>query len=73
MADYGGLDEGEIGELCEELEGQLEGGLCDEAVCASALALVRAVPTLLVNYELTRNRLRVCRAQLKLVRKTKAG
>jgi hypothetical protein len=73
MSDFAGLTEEEIGELCDELEGQLEAGICDESVCAAALALVRAIPSLLVSYDLTRHRLKVCRAQLRLVRKAKAG
>jgi hypothetical protein len=69
MVDYAGLTEEDIDELCGELEPQLESGICDDSVCAGSLALVRAVPLLLHSAQLARHRLKVCQAQLKLIRR----
>jgi hypothetical protein len=73
VIDYAGLTEQDVVELCEELEGRLEAGVCDDSVCAGSLALVRAMPEVIHALDLYRNRLKICRAQLRLVRGTKSS
>lgn len=73
MVDYSGLTEQDVVELCEDLEGRLEAGICDDAVCAGSLALVRALPEVIHALDLYRNRLKICRAQLRLVRTGKSS
>lgn len=69
MTDYAGLTEQDIADLCEELEGRLEAGICDDSVCAGALALVRAYPEVTQALDLYRHRLNVCRSQLRRARR----
>jgi hypothetical protein len=73
VVDYSGLTEQDVVELCEELEGRLEAGVCDDSVCAGSLALVRAMPEVIHALDLYRNRLKICRAQLRLVRGAKSS
>ena len=73
MVDYAGLTEQDVVELAEDLEGRLEAGICDDSVCAGSLALVRALPEVIHTLDLYRSRLRICRAQLKLVRGKKSS
>lgn len=73
MVDYAGLTEQDITDLCDELEGRLEAGICDDSVCAGALALVRAIPEVTHVLDLYRHRLAVCRSQLRAQRRKKSS